>query len=214
MVDLFKFRISERIYLLEYKDNKDLASSLLRFQEFYESPWFQGKFFSLSQYKALYIKKFGRFTYYKDWDGFDIPGWVLKPFYAGRFNPLTKKEKLILALFKKEKSKFYIIGVSLKKNLHKFKEEIRHELAHAMFYTDRAFKRGILACLGKYDLTSMKVAVKKDIDYASRVIPDELQAYIIADPEDLKCRIPKRLKSGLDAIYAKHAKRINLEIIG
>lgn len=214
MIELFKFKLSNQIYMLEYKDNNDLASSFLRFQEYYESPKFQGRIFTLGQYKAWYIKKFGKFSYYEDWDGFDIPGHVLKPFYQGKFNPLTKKEKEILQIFRAIKTPFYIIGVSLKKNLHLFKEEIKHELAHAMFYVDAAYKREVLSLLKKHNVSLIKEAIEKNIDYASRVVDDEMQAYIIADPEDLNCKIPTALKVSLNGLYTKHSKKINLEIIG
>jgi hypothetical protein len=83
------------IHLLVFDNQYDLASTFLRFQEHYESPEFAGKVFTLDEYKNWYINhsprasKDGVFTYYEDWNGFNIPSKILKPFYGGKFSPLS-----------------------------------------------------------------------------------------------------------------------------
>jgi hypothetical protein len=89
----------DRIHLLTFDNQIDLTSTFLRFQEHYESPFFKGKYFTLDEFKEWYIKtspngkKSGKFTYYTDWGGFNIPSYILKPFYNGAFNPLSENEK-------------------------------------------------------------------------------------------------------------------------
>ena len=99
--------IIKNIFHISFSTQHELASTFLRFQEYYESPKFRGKIFSFYEYKKWYTanspkgKKTGKFTYYKDWGGFNIPSYVLKPFYQGKFNPLSNKEKKFLRAFKK-----------------------------------------------------------------------------------------------------------------
>jgi len=56
----------------------------LRFEEYYESPRFKGRIFTFDEYRKWYVKnspkgkKTGRFTYYSDWSGFNIPSYALK----------------------------------------------------------------------------------------------------------------------------------------
>ena len=88
----------ENIYHVSFPTRKEAASTFLRFQEHYESPQFRGKIFSLDEFKEWYTansekgKAKGKFTYYDDWGGFNIPSYILEPFYKGLFNPLSEKE--------------------------------------------------------------------------------------------------------------------------
>jgi len=126
MTKIIKKSVTQKIFLLIFKKQEMLASTFLRFQEYYESPKFKGRIFRLEEYKKWYIKnspqgqQTGKFTYYSDWNGFNIPSVVLKPFYEGKFNPLSQSEKELLKMFQNKKEKFYIIGIHReKKNTEK-----------------------------------------------------------------------------------------------
>ena len=110
-MEIKKSKITQKIFLLEFENQKDITSSLLRFQEHYESPEFKDKIFTLEEFKKWYSSIKGGFTYYTDWNGFNIPSHILTPFYEGKFNPLTKEEQMILNLFKNEKKPFYQRGI-------------------------------------------------------------------------------------------------------
>src|SRR3990167_8171616 len=107
--------IIKNIFHLNVDTQEELTTTFLRFQEHYESPEFKGKIFTLEEFKKWYIlnspngKKTGRFTYYEDWAGFNIPSEVLEPFYEGKFNPLADYEQKFLDLFKEKRDgKFYV----------------------------------------------------------------------------------------------------------
>ena len=137
-----KTEVIKNIFVLEFDNQVDLASTFIRFQEHYESPEFKGRFFSLDEYKEWYTKMKGDFTYYTDWGGFNIPSYVLVPFYEGKFNPLTVSENQILELFKENEGSFYIIGLySKNENL---KLSLDHEIAHGLFYTEPEYKEKVL----------------------------------------------------------------------
>ena len=88
--------VKHRIYLIQAATGYQLASTFLRFQEHYGSPRFRGRRFTLEEYMDWYAAEYGGFTYFDDWEGFNIPSWVLSPFRNGEFDPLLRKEKKLL----------------------------------------------------------------------------------------------------------------------
>jgi len=84
-VSFLKKKISEDIYLLVFKNQIDLTSTLLRFQEHFESPKFKDKIFSHKEFVNWYSKGKEGFTYFKDWSGFNFPSTNLKNFKNGQF---------------------------------------------------------------------------------------------------------------------------------
>lgn len=180
--------IKKNIYHLIFPSKGQPAKTLLRFQEHFESPRFRDKIFSLDEYKKWYIansprgKKTGRFTYYRDWDGFNIPSNILEPFYKGKFDPLSKEEKTILRLFKnKRKKKFYIIATFRNSGRYLFK----HEVAHGLFYTNPKYKKEVTKILKRIDRK-----VKRQITnyltrygggYNRKVWTDEIHAHVLVD---------------------------------
>ena len=86
-----------QIYHLSFSNFYLLCSTLARFQEHYESPKLHGKSFDFETFADAYAKKKDdTFSYYEDFAGFNFPSTVLRPFLAGKFNPLTRKEKAVL----------------------------------------------------------------------------------------------------------------------
>ena len=59
-----KRKIGNNIYLLMFENQFELCSTMLRFQEYYESPKFKNKIFTLEEYKKWYSKGNKKFTYY------------------------------------------------------------------------------------------------------------------------------------------------------
>jgi hypothetical protein len=135
--------ILPQIFLVTENKSEELCKIFVRFQEHYESPEFRGKYFSLNQYKKWYIKnsavgkKTGKFSYYNDWGGFNIPSYVLEPFYEGKFGKLSAREAKLLAYFNKYRGqKFYIIG-SQPKN----QRVLYHEISHGLWYVNDKYKQ-------------------------------------------------------------------------
>lgn len=182
---------------------EELAESFMRYQEYYENPFWQGKIFTIGQIKEWYSKKYGGDTYKKDWQGFNIPSSVLIPFKQGLFDPLTQKEKQLLDFFKYRNDNFYIIGAVED-------DVLKHELCHALYYTNINYKKEINKILIKH-----KSEIKRAEDYllkkgySKKVLFDEIQAYILDDDnyfEENKIILPKKLKDGINVIYRKYSK--------
>lgn len=194
-----KTEVIKKIFVLEFENQTDLASTFLRFQEHYESPEFKGKFFSLDEYKAWYTQIKGGFTYYTDWGGFNIPSYVLKPFYEGKFNPLTLEENQILELFRNTKEPFYIIG--LYKNNENIESNLNHEIAHGLFYTEPEYKNKVLKILEKYNFDELKNWLSSLGGYHENVLLDEVYAYSIFGSKKYQGRIDETMKKELTELF-------------
>jgi len=113
----------------------------------------QEKYLSLDEFKEWYTqnspegKKKGEFTYYMDWAGFNIPSYILKPFYDGKFDPLSVREQEFLKFFEDKQEKFYVIGTTGDTELY----ALRHETAHGLFYTNEDYRREVLGVLDEID---------------------------------------------------------------
>lgn len=198
--EVTKKEILPRVFHLDFPKQELAADTFLRFQEYYESPKFHGKIFSLEEYKDWYIKEKGAFTYVSDWPGFNIPSSALKPFYEGKFDPLSENEKEFLNIFKNEKEPFYIIGTA-KDNPPEYFD---HEIAHALFHINKDYKKeviDILMTLDKEHLIEVKKFVNLSPGYHESVLIDEVQAHLIANFDEL-------IQDGLDrekyiSIYEK-----------
>ena len=200
-----KKRVSDKIYLLKFDNQREMAKTLLRFQEYYECPVHKGKIFTLEEYKKWYKKEnSGRFSYYKDWDGFNFPSRVLKPFYDGKFDPLSKEEKKILHLFRNAKGNYYIIAVAGKK--HEHKHVLKHELAHSLFYVNPKYKKKVLGVIKEYEgeLEHVKNEILSRLGYSEEVLEDEIHAYSVSLFNELKSDMPAGFRKKIRKLFHSH----------
>jgi hypothetical protein len=202
-----KFKeILPRVFHIEFKNQLEITSTLMRFQEYFESPKFKNKIFTIKEYVKWYTDTNGKFSYFTDWNGFNFPSSVLKPFYDKKFKTLTKREKAVLNLFKNVTGKFYIIGTheAKKKDL----SLIRHEIAHALYYTDKEYRDSVNAILENVD-TSPINGVLARFGYHKSVFLDEVHAYLstgydnIEDFVDMNPykNVIKKLEKNFSEIY-------------
>ena len=175
----------KKIYLVLCKKQYRLAATFMRFQEHYESPRFKGLIFSVEEYMDWYAEENGNFSYFQDWSGFNIPSWVLEPFYDGDFNPLTEKEKAFLDLFRGIGGDFYIIGATWDTKKREFKTVVKHEFVHGLFYTEADYKQKVIEESKKHDTSKIERALSK-IGYAPAVYLDEMNAYLLTGADSLK----------------------------
>jgi hypothetical protein len=173
-------RINESIVHVKFKTQRELTETLLRFQEHYESPKFRNKIFTLGEYRKYYCDRFGSFTYYDDNAGFNFPSITLKAFYDGLFDPLTDKEKKFLESFQNRTDDFYVIGTYCDNDAEE--DYIDHELTHALFSTNKTYKKEVEKILKHIDLRRTIKGLKR-IGYHEEVCFDETQAYMATGVE-------------------------------
>jgi hypothetical protein len=201
---IIKKKLADGIYLLRFKTQYELAATFLRVQEHYESPQFSGRIFSLEKYMDWYVTRYGAFTYYEDWAGFNVPSTALTPFKDGKFDPLLDKEKRLLRLFKNSRKRFYVIGVYDSRDL-------THEIAHALFFTDAAYRLAVRKAMRGYDTSTLKKQLAR-AGYASHVIPDEVHAYLVAPSGKLgkASHALRPLRRKLRALFKRHSAGISV----
>jgi hypothetical protein len=181
MSRITKTRLAEGIFLLRFETQYELAATFLRVQEHYESSRFSGRLFSLEQFMDWYASAFGKFTYFEDWTGFNVPSTALEPFYAGRFDPLLQKETRLLRLFERERRPYYVIGVTSDCS----RRDLTHEIAHALYFTDPEYRKDVQAAMKGCDVSVLASRLRA-MGYNRRVIRDEVHAYLATGRSNLR----------------------------
>jgi len=198
---IIKSEILKNIFLLEFETQLELASTFLRLQEYYESPQFKGKIFTLNEYKDWYTKEKGKFSYYTDWGGFNIPSSIITSFTQGLFNPLSDKETNLINLFKEVPHPFYIIGIHKELESHHKDKYLKHETAHGLYYTNSKYREKVENILSQYDLVDFKNWLKSTGGYHEEVLDDECHAYAIAGSSKLDIKLPEEMIRALENIH-------------
>jgi len=172
--------VKKSIIHLIYPDREALCSSFVRFQEHYESPKFKGEIFTLGEFRSWYAQEYGSYTYPRDWDGFNFPCYVLKPFIKGLFDPLTEAEAEIVELFKDRTDDFYIIG----SHENSGKDVVLHESFHAVYSLNKEYRDDVNLYLSKCNIDDV-MGLLLEHGYHDDVLLDECNAYIGASSEYL-----------------------------
>jgi len=221
-------KITDQIYQVETETQYELAMMFIRIQEYYESPFeeIRGRTFTLEDYMDRYAKEEGNFTYTVDWNGFNVPGNIVRKF----FNPqmyetsfwcdYSKKEIALKAALVKEDllssdKKFYLLGT------HKEEERILdHELAHALWYLIPDYQKAQTENIFKIPVNE-GLDIEKSLlkeGYASEVVLDETQAYLatstlkeLAEDFDLPWPdVPIENREAIQKTYYDERKKQNL----
>lgn len=179
-----------------------------RFQEHYESPnkTFSERPFTLGEFRDWYRERYGKWSYYNDWSGTNVPAHIFKAFQLGRFDPLSKEEQNLLNKLPKS-GDYYVIGTSgTKQDMW----AINHEIAHGLFYINKTYRDTSTKLIKKYSRQLAKLFKKLgEIGYSKSVYIDEAQAYISTDDGWLKSndiQIPVKLSDALRALFNKYTK--------
>lgn len=173
------------VFHFEADTQYEIASTFIRIQEFFESPYpeIKGKLFTLDEYMDIYAKQNpcgneNEFTYFTDWSGFNIPGHVAIEFFEKFRYDLRGKEMFLLdniiSQLTHMDKKFYIIGTY-------DKEDLRHEQAHALFYLNDEYRSIVIEYLYSLpdDIYNDWVDEILNMGYDNHVVDDEIHAYMI-----------------------------------
>jgi uncharacterized protein Usg len=191
-----KYKLKEihpKVFLVTIDNSYDLAMTFCRVQEFYESPYkeIRGKVFNIIEFQRLYSIKRNEnfFSYPIDWSGFNIPSNVIEDFFD-KFNFNFDKHDYNLydktfedIIFKiantlKDEDDYYIIA-SEPDN----KDTINHELSHAFYYLYPEYKKEADKIINKIPepIYNKLKNTLFDLGYNSKVVKDEIQAYLAND---------------------------------
>jgi hypothetical protein len=180
--------LNDKIYLFTAENQKDLALTFFRVQEFYESPHpeLNGAKFSTYDFLNRVMDNDGNIEYFNYWAGFNIPGEVVNEWWKKQdVNQATTHELVFFNLLNDAgvdfSQTYYVIGT-----LEKDKRTIKHEIAHALYYTDQEYYKEM------FNLTSEFMFLYKDqyqisrnslinMGYCNKVLDDEIQAYMSSE---------------------------------
>lgn len=190
-------QILPHVYHLDFGTQYDLAMHFLRAQEYYESPEFHKRAFTLIDFMDWYARTHGEgaFTYTKDWEGFNVPSWALLGVY-GTGEPVPDPnrydafmERLVNRVAFEEKGHpFYFIGTFVGGQVDKHGEEddvLSHELAHALFTVNSDYHEEVVRLLDEFRYGEDHAGEEYDsafdvltkMGYHASTIPDEIHAY-------------------------------------
>lgn len=182
---MFKFtRLREGVYELRFDDLYELCMTFLRYQEFYESPRYQDRKFTLAEYMSWYVKNQNdkdTFSYPSgDWGGFNIPAEVIGQVHALGIDDPNHYDSLMFALYRimmseSEDGKAYLIGVQ-----NDVEGLDDHEMTHAMFHLDATYSNRCMGVLFEThpDLLQLLREVLFAKGYTEKTFYDEVQAYL------------------------------------
>ncbi len=182
-------QLAPNIYAVEAAHKKYVSAMFLRMQEYYESPKFRNKFFKMKDFKKWYAstRDHGKFSYFEDWSGFNVPGNVVNKLMEGKFpERLNSLESWLKKELKKNniKGKFYLLGYAKKDARVK-----KHEIAHGLFFTNPQYRKQVKALLSSYDMKTHPVAkLLREKGYHQAVVEDEFHAWVLTDYPYLKER--------------------------
>lgn len=180
--EVFKTSKGHSLFHLIFKSRYEMGMFFLRYQEFYESinPEFRDKSFRYLDYLSWYTQYTNQstFTYPKDFIGYNLPSDSIIDCYSkiprGDKNKYDNMmNELVKELSSKSQGKFYIIGTIRKDSTY------HHEIAHALYYLDPAYKKqmdfitGNLSQRFKRSIFNVLATI-----YPEKVFNDELQAYM------------------------------------
>lgn len=173
------------IHLL-FQSQEEICGTMVRMQEFYESPLpdIRGKVFTHSEYvEANKAANGGKYLY--DWDGFNIPGNVVRDFFA-RFEPLSGNERAIKEHAIPPTGDFYLIATHADDT---DKDIVQHEICHAFYYLSDTYRQGMMKLVEKFagenpDTYLCLRTWLLERGYDVSVLPDEMQAYLATTPRD------------------------------
>jgi hypothetical protein len=185
--------IHPKIFLVGIENSYDLAMTFCRVQEFYESPYKQikGKSFTMMELQRIYSMRRGDgcFTYPIDWAGYNVPSDIIHQlYYSDKIEDKNQYDNIFYNILNEigddveMNEKYYVIGsdpLSI--------STIDHEIAHAFYYLYPSYKKAVNKIIDKLP-TSLFNKFKKhllNLGYSEKVIKDEIQAYLSADPEQL-----------------------------
>lgn len=208
---MFTFKkLRDRLYELRFDDAHEMCMTFLRYQEFYESPRYVGRSFTLAEFISWYVKeqsKDGTFSYPQDWGGFNIPVRII-----GEVNDIGIDDNnhyddfmwSISRIISTQCDDAYLIGLEKGSSLDV------HELTHAMFHIDQSYQVNALVIMAVYkDLTNSLRKILFDNGYADVTSLDEVNAYLVTEDytffEDKK-NLPEfhKLQAELKALHDCH----------
>ena len=168
--------------VLRYRSVPDAARSFFRVAEYYDGKHYGSgvRQVSLPEFLDNWMDRQGNVDYFKFWDGFNIPDRAFRSWLKSA-RPLSNAEQIMVNAVRKNtqgQKKFCVIGVGSDDP-----DTIRHEMFHAKYYLDSAFKTAVDGLIKSHknhsDFKTIQRVLIKKLDYVNHV-DEETAAYLYA----------------------------------
>ncbi len=221
MIEFTTTLIADKIIQVDFERQLDLCMCFLRVQEYYESPKFRGKYFTIAEFVDWYSTEHGDgvFSYIADWDGFNVPSNMIYDFYKllKRNNgELNKFDQLILQVCEEVENTlniqppFYLVGTHSEDDEERL--TLDHEIAHALYALNRSYRTEVHALikkLPKRQVTAKMYQTLTDYGYHKAVHKDELQAYFATGRDNRMTRFSRlRHTKRFKELFKRHKKEL------
>ena len=216
-------KFNDNIYLFLFKNGYDHGNSFARIQEFCEcrNEKFRGKYFTHEEFMEWWAKEFGNDSYdYPAWAaGCNVPGDKLKQFielFWLKHGDVREVERALISVFIGRKLEdIYMLGAYTEDDY--VDETIRHELAHALFYTDPVYRVDMQRLVRRLPPKCRKWmnGYLKENMYHTSVYVDETQAYMAAglDDELFKIATMRTAQLPFKSLFKKYVKAYGFDKI-
>lgn len=205
-------KVMPKTYHVNFKRNDLMGMFFLRLQEFYESPKFKNKFFTLDDFKNWYSAEYGsgHFTYYEDWSGYNITSCSMREcvkFYKKHRKKLTEIEIQSFKMFEFidsiENEEWALIGTYGKNSEQR--KTLDHELAHAMFANVPKYKKSVIKLVKKLPIKTVEKSCKElmKVGYDRQNYLDECNAYWSTGVMNKNMEIPFKFKKMFEDNFFK-----------
>jgi hypothetical protein len=171
--------------LLKYKTVPDVARSFFRVTEYYDGKHYGGSSRSVSLVDFLdnWMDRAGNVDYFKFWDGFNIPDRAFRSWKKSAGALSGAEQVMVDAVNRAAKGlgKYCVIGVGGNDSA-----TLRHEMFHARYYLDSAFKSQADALIRAHKndpaFKAITQTLIKKLDYVDHV-NEEAAAYLYTDSQ-------------------------------
>lgn len=212
-----KIKVTEilpRVIHFKFDSLYDMSSTFIRYQEFYESPKFRDKAFTLAEYMDWYVsmQDDGKFDYLEQVQGIGLPMYSMYDFERAVLGEFSGREEKLMGYMDHnlDEHEYYIIATATKGD----KSALAHEVAHGMYYTIPEYQKEVNAITKGVKIPSLTKHINKGGYYHKAVKKDEFHAYLVEgmcvasylELSGKERRVFKEVSKKLKSINKKHYK--------
>jgi hypothetical protein len=202
-------QVVPKVFHLQFQDRFELGAHFLRYQEYYESPKFRACDFDILTYVKWYVREHnGNFSYFNDWEGFNLPAEELLKCAAGVKDPNPYDrfmESVARWCISQGGYKVYLIGSTTGTKV----QCLHHEIAHGLWYTNPDYRDDQISNIRLFCYRHQPLWEELDKwlrkSYASTVIDDEAQAYLATGLREVQ--IPYGCRSRFVKTFKEYAPK-------
>jgi len=177
-------KLTNHIYLVQFRTTLQMCRALLRFEEHAENPHFKDKVFTKKEIYSWYKKHQDKDVRKNFADGFCLNGKAINSLKNWK---LDRYETALIKLFDGTRLTKNTVVIFIANNSEKL--TFKHEYCHALYYTNKIYKSRVNKTLKQFLKKNRAIfaILRKfyhDVGYVNKNnFLDEINAFIVEDPK-------------------------------